>query len=438
MDNCQKQNCNDFITNKILNKKIFTVLLILVIYRFGTYISLPGINIVILNSIIKDHAKNGILGMFNAVTGGAFGRMSIFTLSIMPYITASIIMQLMTVLSKEFNEMEKIGRINQYSKYLSVILAFIQGYGVSVGIESINYNSVSLVSDIRTYSRIVVSLTLMGGSMIITWLADQITSKGIGNGSSIIIFTSIISGLMPSIFSLLEMNHANDTSIKYLLLYFFIVIIMIIFAVFVENAQRKIIIQYPKDQIEKKNYLDSLTYLPMKVNISGVMPSIFSSALLMSLLALISFSVQKKYPTLYQFIQNYLSQGKPIYILLYILLIIFFCFFYSAIAFNTKKIASNLKKESAIIIGRRPGKQTKEYLEYILTRINVIGALYISIICAVPEFFTYKFNIIFYLGGTSILIIVNVILDVSLRIQAYLLNNTCVNAIKKNGISRYK
>jgi preprotein translocase subunit SecY len=423
-----------------LGKKIFFVIFILIIYRFGTYIPLPGVNLMILDSIVSEQAK-GILGMFNVLTGGALGRMSIFTLNIMPYITASIIMQLMTVLSKDFSELRKSGesgrqKINQYSKYLSVILALFQGYGIAVGIESLSHNGIALISDPGIYFRIVTMFSLMGGTIVVVWFADQINTKGIGNGSSVIIFAGIVSGLLPSIFSLLEMGRNNVVSTQFLLLCFILIIFMIVFVVFIEKAQRKLVVQYPRKQVGKKIYAGDSTHLPIKINVSGVIPPIFANALLLFPATIAGFSTGSEATGWRKFVEIYLSQGKPLYVVLYIVFIVFFCFFYSTIVFNPEETAENLRKSGAIIIGRRPGNQTKEYLQYILTRITVIGASYIAIICAVPEVLTHQFNMPFYLGGTSILIVISVVLDLSSQIQSHLLSNKYVNLMKKTDMMR--
>ena len=404
MKNSKSQNFGSSLSSKgDLGKKIFFVIFILIIYRLGTYIPLPGVNLSILDNIVKEQAK-GILGMFNVLTGGALGRMSIFTLNIMPYITASIIMQLMTVLSKEFSELKKSGeagrqKINQYSKYLSVALALFQGYGIAVGIESLNYRGISLISDPGIYFRIVTMFTLMGGTIVVIWFADQINMKGIGNGSSVIIFSGIVSGLLPSIFSLLEMGRNNVVSTQFIILCFIVIAAIIIFVVFMEKAQRKLVVQYPRKQIGKKIYAGDSTHLPIKINVSGVIPPIFANALLLFPATIAGFSIGGEVTGWRKFVDSYLSQGKPLYLILYILFIMFFCFFYSAIVFNPEETAENLRKSGAVIVGRRPGNQTKEYLQYILTRMTVIGASYIAIVCAVPEILTHQFSMLFYLGG---------------------------------------
>ncbi len=423
-----------------LSKKIFFVLFILIIYRIGTYVPLPGVNLMVLDDIVQTRAR-GILGMFNVLTGGALGRMSVFTLNIMPYITASIIMQLLSVVSKEFSELRKSGelgrqKINRYSKYLAVVLALFQGYGIAVGIESLNHNGTPLINDPGLYFRIVAMFSLMGGTVIVIWFADQINLKGIGNGSSVIIFTGIVSGLLPAISSLLEMGRNNILSTQFLLFCLIVVISMVLFIVFMEKAHRKLLVQYPRKQVGKKIYAGDSTHLPIKMNVSGVIPPIFASAILLFPTTIAGFSSGGDVSGWQKFVANYLSQGKPMYLALYIILIVFFCFFYSMIIFNPEETAENLRKNGAVIIGRRPGKQTQDYLQFVLTRITVIGATYITMVCAVPETLTSQFNVPFYLGGTSLLIVISVVLDLSSQIQSYMLSNKYMSLMQKANMMR--
>jgi preprotein translocase subunit SecY len=395
----------------------------------------------VLDDIVRAQGK-GMLGMFNVLTGGALGRMSVFTLNIMPYITASIIMQLLSVVSKEFSELKKSGeagrqKINQYSKYLAVALALFQGYGISVGIESLNYQGTQLINDPGIYFRIATMFSLMGGTVIVIWFADQINLKGIGNGSSVIIFAGIVSGLLPSISSLLEMGRNNVISTQFLLFCFVVVISMILFIVFMEKAHRKLLVQYPRKQVGNKIYAGDSTHLPMKINVSGVIPPIFASAILLFPSTIAGFGGESV-SGWQKFVVTYLSQGKPLYIFLYITFIMFFCFFYSTIIFNPEETAENLRKNGAVIIGRRPGNQTRDYLQTILTRITVIGATYIAIVCAVPEVLTSQFSMPFYLGGTSLLIVISVILDLSSQIQSHMLSNRYMNLMKKVNVMRRK
>ena len=422
-----------------LTKKIFFVIFILIMYRVGTYIPLPGVNLLVLDDIVQTRAR-GILGMFNVLTGGALGRMSIFTLNIMPYITASIIMQLLSVISKEFSELRKSGelgrqKINQYSKYLAVVLALFQGYGIAVGVEALNHNGISLVSDPGIYFRIVAMFSLMGGTVVVIWFADQINLKGIGNGSSIIIFAGIVSGLLPAVSSLLEMGKNNIVSTQFLIFCLIAIVLMVLFIVFMEKAHRKLLVQYPRKQVGKKIYAGDSTHLPIKINISGVIPPIFASAILLFPSTIVGFS--HGVSGWEKFIANYLSQGKPLYLVLYIVFIIFFCFFYSGIIFNPEETAENLRKNGAVIIGRRPGKQTQDYLQFVLIRITVIGATYIAIVCAVPEILTSQFNMPFYLGGTSLLIVISVVLDLTSQIQSHMLSSRYARLMQKANLMRH-
>ena len=424
-----------------LGKKIFIGLLFLIVYRIGTYIPLPGVDLVVLDNIVKSQS-NGILGMFNVLTGGALGRMSIFALNIMPYITASILIQLFTAISKDFNELKKSGesgreKINQYSRYLTVILALVQGYGIAVGIEEMGSQSARLVNNPGIYFRVITMFSLMGGTVFVMWLSEQITLRGIGNGSSLIIFTGIISGILPAISTILEMGRTNVLSTHFIILCILILIALVVFIVFMEKAQRKILVQYPRKLVGNKMFKGDSTHLPIKINIAGVIPPIFASSLLLFPTTIIGFlnnATGGEVGFWHKFIANHLSHGKLLYIILYAALIMFFSFFYTSIVFNSEETAENLRKNGAIIIGRRPGKQTAEYLEYIIIRLTVIGSLYIATICIIPEFLISEYSVPFYLGGTSLLIVVNVVIDLFTQIQSHLLSNKYMHLMKKNRI----
>lgn len=423
-----------------LKEKIFFVIFILFIYRIGTYIPLPGINMSVLDNIAKEQTK-GMLGMFNVLTGGALGRMSIFTLNIMPYITASIVMQLISILSKDFSEIRKSGevgkqKISQYSKYLSLMIALFQGYGVAIGAESLNYNGIKLITYPDIYFRTITMFTLMGGTVSVIWFSDQINIKGIGNGSSVIIFTGIVSGLIPSFLSLLEINKNNGIPLLFLFICCTLAIFMVLLVVFFEKSQRKLLVQYPRKQVGNKIYSGNSTHLPIKINISGVIPPIFANAILLLPATIINFNATRSVSNHHRFIEQYLSQGRVLYIILYLFLIVFFCFFYTSIIFNPGETSENLRKSGAVIVGIRPGYQTKEYLQYITNRITVIGSIYISLICAIPEILTHQLSIPIYLGGTSILIIIGVIIDLSAQVQSHLLGNKYMHLMKKANMMR--
>ena len=423
-----------------LVKRFFFVIVVLSVYRVGTYVPLFGVNLSMLNMLIK-YQTRGVLDMFNILSGGALGRMSIFSLNIMPYITSSIIIQLLTFISKDFMELRKSGevgrrKINKYSKYLSIIFALLQSYGIIIAFESIVYNGVHIINHPGFYFKIVNILSLTAGTMTVIWLADQINLRGIGNGSSLIIFTSIISGLMPSIFSLLAMGKNNMISIFSLMILLIFILLMIIFVVLMEKVHRKLLIQYPRKQVSKKIYLGDAIHLPIKVNISGVISPVFSNTILLFPTTIISFS--KELANCKKFVESYLSQGKFLYICTYVVFIFFFCFFYSAILFNPEETAKNLRKNGAVIIGRRPGKQTQIYLQYVLTRVTIIGALYLSLVCVMPEIFIRYFNMPFYLSGISILIVINVILDLHSQVNSCLITIKYTKLMNSANIMRHK
>jgi len=414
----------DYGGNHDLFQKILFTLLLLVIYRLGSHIPLPGVNVDALNSIMKNHT-GGILGMFNVLTGGSLGRMSIFTLNIMPYITASIVIQLITSISKEFSELRKSGeagrqKINFYSKCLAVMVAIFQGYGIAVGLETFSYQGVELISDPGYLFRLTATLCLMSGTVIVIWFADQIALKGIGNGSSVIIFAGIVSGFIPACGTLLRMGHDGALSIQFIFICIISVLLLVGFIVFVETSQKRIKIQYPSRQVGNKMFAGESSYLPMKINMAGVIPPIFASSLLLLPTTVVGFQDASSSSILQTTIATYLGQGKPLYISLYVLLIFFFCYFYSSIIFNPEETADNLRKSGAYVAATRPGKQTSQYLKKIISRLNFVGASYIAFVCAIPELAIAKFSVPFYIGGTSVLIVIGVVLEISSQIQSHL------------------
>ena len=428
--NAVKSNMGD------LNSRMFFVLFMLLIYRLGTFIPLPGINVSTLNELTNAHA-GGILGVFNMLTGGALGRLSIFALNIMPYITASIIMQLLTVLSTNISALKKEGeqgrkRINQYTRYLTIILAIFQGYGIAVGVESLQVASGMVVYEPGMFFRFVATVSLAGGTILVMWLAEQITTKGIGNGSSLIIFSGIVSGLPNAAAGLIEMGRTGALSTFVIMVITAIVIGLIFVVVYFERAQRKISINYPKRQVGNKVYGGDTTHLPLKLNTAGVIPAIFASSLLLFPATIAGFgNTVGNADNWRNMVAMYLSHGKPLYILLYTILIGFFCYFYTSIIFNPDETAENLRKNGGVILGRRPGKHTSDYLEYVLTRITAVGALYMIVVCVLPEIVITKFSIPFYLGGTSILIVVNVVLDIYTQLQTHMLSLQYGHLLKK-------
>lgn len=424
-----------------LRGKIWFVILVLIVYRIGTYVPLPGIDTFVLKQLNSVHS-GGVLGMFNMFTGGALGRMSIFALNIMPYITASIVMQLMTVLSQEVaswkNEAEQ-GRkkMNQYTRYLTIFLALFQGYGIAVGIETINAGGAPLVLEPGMFFRFVTVLNLLGGTMLVVWMSEQINSHGIGNGSSLIIFTGIVSGLPAALIGFFEMGKTGAISSGLILFVLALVIAMVLLVVIFEKAQRRIAVNYPKRQVGNKMYGGDSTHMPLKLNTAGVIPAIFASSLLLFPTTIAGFS-SAEVGGVKQFIASYLSHGKPLFILLYALLICFFCFFYTSVVFNPTETAENLRKNGGVVLGRRPGAHTAEYFDYVLTRITVLGAAYMVLVCVMPEILLSQYSLPFYLSGTSVLIVVNVVIDLMSQIQTQLLSVQYEALLKKSKIRSFR
>ena len=420
-----------------LKSRLLITFGILMLCRLGSYITIPGINVLALGEISASNS-DGVLGIFNMLSGGALSRMSIFALAIMPYITASIVMQLLSVTFKPLEEMKKEGeagkkRINQYTRYLTVFLTAFQAYGIAVSLEKMSggvYGSAVMVPG--AFFRILAVSSLIVGTMFLMWLGEQISARGIGNGTSLIIFTGIVSGLPQAFVSVFELTRTGAMSATLLVFILVVIVSMIYFIVFMERAQRKIPVQYPKRQIGNKLFAGDSTHLPLKLNTSGVIPPIFASSILLFPLTISNFVGQADDSSILETISMYLGHGKPLYILAYVILIVFFCFFYTAIIFNVDETAENLRKNGGFIFGRRPGKNTAEFLDFVLTRLTVIGAAYIAFICALPEFLSAKFNIPFSLGGTSFLIVVNVVIDTFTQVQTALLASQYEGLIKKS------
>ncbi|MCP5369739.1 MAG: preprotein translocase subunit SecY [Rickettsiaceae bacterium] len=417
-----------------LTKKILFTLFILVICRVGSFIPIPGIDSAALSNFAKQN-QGGILGMFNMLSGGSLERMSVFALAIMPYITASIIIQLMTIAYKPLENLKKEGevgkrKINQLSRYLTVFFAMFQAYGISIGLEStVTVDGAIVVIDPLIF-KISTIVTLVVGTMFLMWLGERISSDGIGNGTSLIIFIGIISGLPSAVINMFELARKGIMSPILTLLIACGVGLIIFVIIFFERAQRKILVQYPKRQVGNKIYGGDTTHMPLKLNTAGVIPPIFASSVLLFPTTIASFAANKDIGILNS-IAIYLAHGKPLFIFLYITLIIFFSFFYTAVLFNSEDTANNLRKNGAYIPGRRPGKNTAEYFDYLLSRITTIGAIYLSFICIIPELMMNKMSVSFALGGTSFLIVVNVILDSFTQIQTYLFSARYEDLIKK-------
>ena len=410
------------------NRIIFTVF-ILCVYRFGTYVPLPGIDPEALQSLMETKQR-GLLGMFNIFSGGAVSRMAIFALGIMPYISSSIIIQLLTGVSETFKNLKnqgEIGRkkITQYTRYGTVLLAAVQGYGVSIGLE----NSGTVVVDPGFYFKLTTVITLVAGTIFLMWLGEQITQRGIGNGISLIIFSGIVAEIPRALASTFELGRTGALSAATILFLFALVIFTVMFIVFIERAIRKILINYPKRQMGTKIYGGESSHLPLKINTAGVIPAIFASALLLLPITFSNFGFSDS-ETFIDF-SSLFSQGKPLYMLLYASGIIFFSFFYTSIVFNPKETAENLRKHGGYVPGIRPGERTAFFIEDILTRLTTIGALYLTLVCLMPEFLISKYPIPFYLGGTSILIVVVVAMDTVSQVQTRLMSQQYESLIKK-------
>jgi len=417
-----------------LKKRIWFTLGALVIYRLGTYIPSPGIDPVVMQQIFEQQA-GGILGMFNMFAGGALGRMTIFALNIMPYISAAIIMQLLTAVSPTLEALKKEGeagrkKINQYTRYGTVLLASVQAYGIAVGLESASGPSGSAVLDPGLYFRFTMVVTLTGGTMFLMWLGEQITQRGVGNGISLIIFSGIVANLPLAMVSTLELGRTGALSAVFIIVLLIMVVVVITFIVFMERAQRRIIIQYPKRQVGNKMFGGESTHLPMKLNPAGVIPLIFASSLLLMPLTVAGFSGGAG-PDWLTWVTSLLGRGQPLYLSVYIGLVVFFTFFYTTIVFNPADTADNLKKQGGFIPGIRPGKNTEEHLRFILLRLTTVGALYLALVALLPEILISRFNVPFFFGGTSLLIVVSVTMDTVGQIHSHLLAHQYEGLIKK-------
>lgn len=419
-----------------LKKRIMFVLGALLVYRLGTYIPVPGIDPTVWNEIFTQKG-GGILDMFNMFSGGALQRMTIFALNIMPYISASIIMQLASAMSPKLEALKKEGgemgrmKINQYTRYLTVLLASVQAYGLAVGLESMQGSTGSAVIDPGMFFRISTVITIVGGTVFLMWLGEQITARGVGNGISLIIFAGIVAELPRAIFSTLELGRQGQFHFTELLFLAAMVIGVLAFIVFVERAQRRVLVQYPKRQQGNKMMAGSTNHIPLKLNTAGVIPPIFASSLLLLPLTIVGFTGASG-GDFTASIAQWLQHGQPAYMILYGALIGFFAFFYTAIVFNPEENAEMLRKYGGFIPGIRPGKQTADHLDYVLTRITTIGALYLIFICLLPEFLISKYNMPFYFGGTSLLIVVSVTLDTVSQIHSHLIAHQYDGLIKKS------
>ena len=419
-----------------LKKRLWFTLGALIVYRLGTYIPLPGIDPNILQEIFQSQA-GGLLSVFDMFAGGAFGRMTIFALGIMPYISAAIIMQLLTSVSPYFEQMKKEGepgrkKINQYTRYGTVVLAALQGYGISVGLEGTTGSQGSAVIDAGLFFRLTTVITLVGGTMFLMWLGEQITARGVGNGISLIIFAGIVANLPSALAGTLELGRTGALSAGFIVFLLMMAVAVIALIVFVERAQRRLIVQYPKRQVGNKMFGGDSSHLPLKINTAGVIPPIFASSLLLLPLTVAGFSAAGQGPDWLATVTAYLGRGQPLYLGLYSLLIAFFAFFYTSVVFNPQETADNLKQNGGFIPGIRPGKNTGDYLDFVLTRITVLGAIYLVAVSILPELLISNYAVPFYFGGTSLLIVVTVTMDTVAQVQSHLLAHQYEGLIKKS------
>jgi preprotein translocase subunit SecY len=412
-----------------LKQRIWFTLGALIVYRLGTYIPIPGVDPSVMAQMMSQHG-GGLFGMLDMFTGGALKRLTVFALNIMPYISASIIIQLMTSAIPTLEALKKEGesgrkKLNQYTRYLTVLIAIFQSYGIAVSLETMN----GAVIDPGWFFRFSSVITLVGGTMFLMWVGEQITARGIGNGTSLIIMAGIVANLPTAFASMLEMGRTGALSPFFILLFLVIAVATIAIIVFVERAQRRIAVQYPKRQVGNRMFGGDTTHIPLKINTSGVIPPIFASSILLIPAAVAGFATNG--PAWLQAIGAQLSQGQPLYLGLYAFMIIFFSYFYTAVVFNPEETADNLKKYGGFIPGIRPGSATSDYFDRILTRLTTVGGIYLVAVCLLPQILITDYGLPFYFGGTSILIVVSVTMDTVTQIQSHLLAHQYEGLIRK-------
>ena len=428
-------NFGAFAKAKELQKRLLFTFAALIIYRLGTYIPLPGIDTAVIAEVFEQQA-NGILGMFNMFSGGALGRMTIFALNIMPYISSAIIIQLGTAVVPSLAQLKKEGeagrkKINQYTRYGTVLLAAVQAYGIAVGLEGFQGQTGGAVLEPGMFFRLTTVVTLTGGTIFLMWLGEQITARGVGNGISLIIFSGIVAELPRALVNTLELGRTGVLSGGILIVLIAMALGVITFIVFIERSQRRIIVQYPKRQVGRRMFGGESSHLPLKLNTAGVIPPIFASSILLLPITAISMNAGQG-PGWLTDVAGFLGRGQPAYMLLYAAAIIFFTFFYTSVVFNPTDTADNLKKNGGFVPGIRPGKNTAAYLDYVLTRLTVVGALYLTAVCLLPEMLISQYAVPFYFGGTSLLIVVTVTMDTVGQIQSHLLAHQYEGLIKKS------
>jgi len=425
-----------------LRKRIFFLIGALIVFRIGTFIPIPGIDINVMREIF-DQQRTGILGMFNMFSGGALERMSIFALGVMPYISASIIMQLMSVAIPTLQQLKKEGesgrrKITQYTRYGTVVLATFQSIGISIALSGQSGGGgVALVINPGPSFIFTAAITLVTGTLFLMWLGEQITERGVGNGISMLIFAGIVAGLPSAIGGTIELVRSGELNSIVILFLIVGVLGVVFFVVFIERGQRRITVNYAKRQQGRKMYSAQSSHLPLKLNMAGVIPPIFASSIILFPATLGSWFGQAEGMRWMQDLAATLSPGQPLYIIFYASAIIFFCFFYTALVFNSKDTADNLKKSGAFIPGIRPGEQTAAYIDGVMSRLTLVGAMYITSVCLLPEFLILFWNVPFYFGGTSLLIIVVVVMDFISQVQAHLMSHQYEGLMKKSNFKGY-
>lgn len=425
-----------------LKQRLLFVIGALIVFRIGTYIPVPGIDPRVLAELF-DQQQGSILGVFNMFSGGALGRMSMFALGIMPYISASIIMQLLAVTVPQLEQIKKEGeagrrKISMYTRYFTLVLASFQSIGISVALQSQSVGTDALVFNPGVGFIFTAAVTLVTGTMFLMWLGEQVTERGIGNGISLIIFAGIVAGLPRAIGGTLELVRTGELHTLALIFLFVLAIGVTAFVIFVERGQRRITVNYAKRQQGRRLYAAQSSHLPLKLNMAGVIPPIFASSIILFPATLGSWFGQTEGMEWLANISSTLAPGQPIYVVLYALAIIFFAFFYTALQFNARDTADNLKKSGAFIPGIRPGEQTAKYIDTVMTRLTFVGAMYLTIVCLLPEFLILYWNVPFYFGGTSLLIIVVVVMDFMAQIQTHMMSHQYEGIMKKANLQNYK
>ncbi len=418
-----------------LKKRIWFTLGALIVYRLGTYIPLPGVDSAVMGEMMAQHG-GGILGMFDMFSGGALRRLTVFALNIMPYISASIIIQLMSAALPSLEALKKEGesgrkKLNQYTRYLTVVIAAFQAYGIAMGLESLRGSFGPAVINPGWFFRFDTIITLTGGTVFLMWLGEQITARGVGNGTSLIIFSGIVANLPHALATLLELGRTGALSGFFIVGFLVIAVLVIAFIVFMERAHRRVVVQYPKRQVGMRMFGGEATHMPLKLNTSGVIPPIFTSSILLIPATIAGFS-HASGPAWLTWITGELAHGQPLYMVLYAALIIFFSYFYTAVVFNPEETAENLRKYGGFIPGIRPGQATAQYFDYVLTRLTTIGALYVTAVCLLPEILISHYGVPFYFGGTSLMIMVSVTMDTITQVQAHLLAHQYEGLIRKS------